>query len=139
MKSSNDKIQTYNINYCQISLILILILIIFQKVIKDQLLPTVLMGLLYGTIPNVYWKIPRPWKTGREKPHKFINFCCIHLTQEPSGFGACAKISFSPNENIGTSDALEKSTKCKTSWLLVDRGLQLLLLILFTAYTVVHF
>ena len=70
-------------------------------------LQTVWIGLLYGSNPKVYWKTPRPWKSGGANPISSFTFVCQWRSAEPEGLLTWSYKSFSPKENTGTKDALK--------------------------------
>ena len=71
-------------------------------------LPRTLTGFLWGKNPNVYWKIPRPWKRTGAKATFFWIFSWISRSQDPLGLCTWLNRSFSPKANTGTRDALER-------------------------------
>ena len=76
-------------------------------------LPTTFIGFLCGKKPNVYWKIPRPWKRTGANATFFWIFSWISRNHDPLGLLTWLNTSFSPNANTGTNEALEiqKSSK----------------------------
>lgn len=57
--------------------------------------------------PKLYWKIPRPWKRGREMPMIFCSRFWTQRSQVPYVFSTWLNRLFSPKEKIGTRAALE--------------------------------
>ena len=70
-------------------------------------LPTTLTGFLCGSNPNVYWKIPRPWKRTGANATFFWILSWMSLSLDPRGLLTWLKRSFSPKANTGTREALK--------------------------------
>lgn len=69
--------------------------------------PMVVMGWRKGMRPKLYWKTPRPWKTGRETPMIFCSRFWTQRSQVPDVFSTWLNRLFSPKEKTGTSAALQ--------------------------------